>query len=239
MKKTVFLFAIIIISLPVFAQSYKKGGSNNGSSFSVGITGMAKNTWLLNKNVFDDTNASQEVEASFGSAFGLSMGIYFNEIVGIGIEALYSSHNQKYNGDIVPGTQNFYRSKFHINSIDVPLYLRLSTSSGAYFEFGSYFCFVTASRFTSDSKVPLVFPAEYDAKAVTSSFYIAPMLGFGLDINLSDYLILTPGLRFAYGVTDLKGVDGRGNPIQNYPQPEKTNALSGGLNLSLVYRIDL
>jgi hypothetical protein len=239
MKKTFLFIALIIATSNLFAQ--KKGGSNSGASISVGAMGIGKNTWLFNKNVLDDKNSSQEMEASFGSSFGLNMSIYFTENVGIGLDVLYATHSQKFNGITDDITKTPYRSKFRLSSLDIPLYLRLSTNGGAFFELGSYFSVITNAQYTSDTEgiYQAIIPSSYDAKTNTTAFNIAPLLGFGIDINLTDYLILTPGLRFSYGLSNLQGVDGRGNPIENYPAPEKTNSLSGGLQLGIVYRIDV
>jgi hypothetical protein len=242
MKKLFLSIVLIIAASNLFAQ--KKGGSNSGASISVGAMGMGKNTWLFNKNVLDDTNASQEMEAAFGSSFGINMSVYFTENVGIGLDVLYATHNQKYNGVTDGITKTPYRSKFHLTSVDIPLYLRLSTNGGAFFELGTYFSFITGATYSSDPQfIPLqpgtIAQAGPDVKPYTSSFNIAPLVGFGIDINLTDYLILSPGLRFSYGVTDLKGVDGRGAPIENFPEPQKTNSLSGGLQIGIVYRIDV
>lgn len=238
MKHLLCISLIILCFTEVNAQKYK-GGSNSGASISAGIMGIGKNTWLFNKNVLDDKNSSQEMQASFGSSFGINLSAYFNENVGIGLDVLYATHSQKYNGITDDITKTPYLSKFKITSVDLPLYLRLSTNGGAFFELGTYFSFITASEYSNDAKLPLSLDAVTDAKANTSSFNIAPLLGFGIDINLTDYLILSPGLRFSYGVLDLKGVDGRGKPIENYPAPEKTNSLSGGLQVGIVYRIDV
>lgn len=236
MKKIIILLLVVFTTLNLYAQ--KKG---DGASLSVGLMGMAKNTWLLNKNVLDANNSEQEMEASFGSSFGINASIYFTQNVGIGLDVLYATHNQKYNGVTDGATKTPFRSKFHVSSLDLPLYLRLSTNGGAYFEFGTYFSVITSSKYTSDVQSPytVLVPSAYDAKANTTAFNIAPLLGFGIDINLTDYFILTPGLRFSYGASDLQGVDGRGNPIENYATPEKTHTLSGGLILGVVYRIDL
>jgi len=245
MKKIILITFIIFSVTNLFAQK-KKGGSSNGASISIGVMGMAKNTWLFNNNVLDAKNSEQEMEASFGSSFGINASVYFTQNVGIGLDVLYATHNQKFNGVTDDVYKTPYKSKFHISSLDIPLYLRLSTNGGAFFELGSYFSVITASKYSSDVTSiynvpanPFYIPPSYDAKINTTAFNIAPLFGFGIDINLTDFLILTPALRFSYGLTDLQGVDGRGTPIENYSTPEKTHSLSGGLSLGVVYRIDL
>jgi len=234
MKKIALSFILIVSAININAQT--KGGS-----FCVGISGMGKNTWLMNKNIFDRPNSEQEVEASLGTSFGLNMSIYFTQNIGIGMDVLYSTHNQKFNGTTDIITKTPYNSKIHFSSIDIPLYLRLSTNGGAYFEVGTYFSMITGATYTQESSLSL-FNGTKDIKANTSSFNAAPLLGLGIDINLTDNLILSPGLRFSYGLSDVGGVDGQGVELTNtgrYPTYQKTHTLSGGLNVGIVYRFDI
>ncbi|MCG3164939.1 MAG: hypothetical protein POELPBGB_00699 [Bacteroidia bacterium] len=234
MKKSIVLIITLVSVQYVLAQSKQ-------ASFTVGIMGLGKNTWLMNKNIFDRPNSEQEVEASLGTSFGINMSIYFTQNVGIGLDVLYATHNQKFNGTTDVITKTPYNSKIHFSSIDIPLYLRLSTNGGAYFELGSYFSMITAANYTQESSLAL-FNGSKDIKAFTNGFNAAPLLGLGIDINLTDNLILSPGLRFSYGLSDVAGVDGQGVELTNtlkYPTYEKTHTLSGGLLVGVVYRFDI
>ncbi len=234
MKNIIILILSIFITFNLFAQTKQ-------ASFTLGIMGMGKNTWLFNNNIFDRPNSEQEVEASIGTSFGINMSIYFTQNVGIGLDVHYATHNQKFNGTTDILTKTPYNSKVHFSSIDIPLYLRLSSNGGAYFELGSYFSMITGANYSQESSLAL-FNGSKDIKAFTSGFNIAPLLGLGIDINLTDNLILSPGLRFSYGLSDVAGVDGQGVELTNslkYPTYEKTHTLSGGLLVGLVYRFDL
>ncbi len=76
-------------------------------------------------------------------------------------------------------------------------------------------------------------------------FYYGPLLGFGTDFPINDDLYFIAGLRFVYGLSDLKGVDGQGNdvtvPLQNQPDytGAKTHAASFGVNIGVYYRLDV
>lgn len=234
MKKSIIIILTILSVQNSFAQSKQ-------ASFTIGVMGMGKNTWLFNNNIFDRPNSEQEVEASLGTSFGINMSIYFTQNIGIGLDVLYATHNQKFNGTTDIITKTPYNSKIHLSSIDIPLYLRLSTNGGAYFEFGSYFSMITGANYTQESSLAL-FNGSKDIKAFTSGFNAAPLLGLGIDINLTDNLILSPGLRFSYGLSDVAGVDGQGVELSNtlkYPTYEKTHTLSGGLLVGVVYRFDI
>lgn len=234
MKKTIIIVFSIFTTFNLFAQTKQ-------ASFTVGVMGMGKNTWLFNNNIFDRPNSEQEVEASMGTSFGLNMSLYFTQNVGIGVDVLYATHNQKFNGTTDILTKTPYTSKVHFSCIDIPVYLRLSTNGGAYFELGSYFSMITSASYSQESSLSL-FNGSKDIKAFTSGFNAAPLLGLGIDINLTDNLILSPGLRFSYGLSDVAGVDGQGVELTNtirYPTYEKTHTLSGGLLVGLVYRFDI
>ncbi|MGE0637735.1 MAG: porin family protein [Bacteroidia bacterium] len=204
----------VIIILFTFLSSFNLFGQSKEASFTIGVMGMGKNTWLLNKNIFDRPNSEQEVEASLGTSFGINMSIYFTQNVGIGLDVLYATHNQKFNGTTDILTKTPYNSKIHFSSIDIPLYLRLSTNGGAYFELGSYFSMITGADYSQESSLS-IFNGSKDIKAFTSGFNAAPLLGLGIDINLTDNLILSPGLRFSYGLSDVAGVDGQGVELTN------------------------
>lgn len=227
MKKQILLVLIIISSLQTFAQP--KSGV-----FCIGIMGMGKNTWLFNKNVNDQPLGEQELQLSFGTNLGATMSFYFNDNVGIGLDILYGTHNQKYNGVTDNIIKTPYTSKFHLSSLDMPLYLRLSTNGGAYFEFGSVFSVITGATYSRETAD---LSEKSNEKSNTSGFNIAPMFGMGIDVNVNDRIIINPGLRLSYGLSDIKGVDGKGNNIANYSEYHKTHTLAAGLMVGVVYRV--
>ncbi len=228
------LYFISALIQPASAQFRKE-------IFCVGPMVGGSSTWLMNKNVNDLPEGEQELELTFGSNFGATITTYFSQNVGIGLDVLYSTHNQKYNGVVDPVSKIPYMSKTHLSMLNLPLYLRLSTNYGAYFEIGSVFGFITSAKYTVETTNEKNFPdfaGTKDIKSSTAMFSIAPMLGLGIDIDLNDRLILSPGLRFSYGVKDMKGVDGKGVNVSDYPDYKKTHTMSGGLLIAIVYRIE-
>jgi len=224
------LFFLVVVTQTAFPQLRKE-------IFCIGPMGGGASTWLMNKNVNNLPEGEQELELTFGSSVGISITSYFSQNVGIGLDILYSTHNQKYNGVVDTVSKIPYTSKTHIGMVDLPLYLRLSTNYGAFFEIGSVFSFVTSAKYSMETEFPHL-SGNKNLKSSVSGFNIAPMLGLGVDIDLNDRLILSPGLRFSYGVTDIKGVDGKGASVSDYSSYEKTHTMAGGLQLALVYRIE-
>ena len=67
----------------------------NAQKFRVGLAGAFNSTWLLNKTV-SDAGDELDYKASFGGQIGVSALYNFKENVGISLDILSSSINQKY-----------------------------------------------------------------------------------------------------------------------------------------------
>ncbi len=211
----------------------------------VGALGSFNSTWLFNKNV-SDKGDDQDFAAGWGHNFGLCYGFYFNENIGIEINGLIGLNSGAFTG--VLDTNKTYNSEISYSSIDIPLMFKYVGKSGAYLEVGpqfsilgtfnygfkqSYYDFNTGLNVNNDTSY-----------AVTNFFKtssIAAVLGFGINIKFTDALHLRTGLRFSYGLTDLKGVDALGVPFANFfsykDGPLKTNAMAGGILIGLTYSI--
>src|ERR1035437_8574835 len=197
MKKIItLLFVSYIFTANSFAQSLTVGG-----------LGQIKNTWLINSNVMD------QIDPSFGFSGGVSLCWYFNQHVGqnsgLGLDLLYTGFNQKYSGTL---QNNDYDSKIHLTYLNFPLYYRFGTGSGAYFEVGADMSYILTANCTTSTLPEVPYP---NSKPLTNLFAVGPLLGFGIDIPLTEDLYITTGLRFVYALTDLKGVDPYGRDISN------------------------
>ena len=77
-------------------------------------------------------------------------------------------------------------------------------------------------------------------------------MSFGFDFQVNDALMITAGIRANYGVNDIKGVDGLGNPVVKYPdtnagnpslspvdiQPAPSNLFTAGIFIGARYAFD-
>lgn len=245
---------LIVLLLGAFVTSVQ---AQEGSR--LGIKGAFNATWLFNKNV-SDKNASLDYASSFGPSFGLQFISMFSEKYGISGEILFSSHNQKYDGDL--GNNVTYTNEVNLTYIDIPLLFRVATASGPYFEIGPQLSLLSGAKETFDiSPGSIGDYSDKDFKDDFNSFGISGVLGFGIDISLTDQWILSPGLRFAYMFTDAtteysenelnalndaeklslnalaNHTEGSGNLIDpdNKFGYAKSNRATGGLHISLSY----
>jgi hypothetical protein len=194
MKKALLTVVVILAALSVQAQNVR-----------VGLSGGVNSTWLMNKNVFDYDDGL-DVAATFGGRVGIDAIYSFNEKVGVGVGFNFISRNsQKYTGDDkgndiqLDGDLTTKLSYF-----DIPLTLRLTSSGGTYFEIGPQFSFLTKAEesYENNGNSALDF-SDVDIKNSFESTNIGVILGFGVDIDVTDNLYITTGLRLGYGFTDV------------------------------------
>ena len=250
MKKLIVLSLFVLVALGLNAQAFYFGGAFTG-----------KSTWLLNKAVFD-RGASQDIGASFGNDYEIVGGISFNDGgAGIEINFLFNNFSQNYLGtaDADADLNSDFTSRSVYKSFDIPILFKTG-AEGAYFEIGpvlSYINEATYERDMDDATLSDIEPPT-DNLAVYNSTNFGAIMGFGGNIFLSDSksLILTIGLRFYYGFTDISGVNAYGwdsktteDKDQEYQSSNptkdnhwghkdfKTNPLSGGLRIGLIYMI--
>ena len=246
MKK---IFLAVCLSLAVIAAS--------AQDFRIGLKGTFNSTWLFNNNISDQGNIA-DYASTFGTSFGISSVLYFTENIGVAMDILYASNNQKLEGEIGPGLT--YESVANVKYIDIPLLLRISSEGGPYVEFGPQFSFLAGATedFTTSPSSPTVEYTDKDFKDDFSGFGLAVVLGFGVDIQANDNWFINIGLRFGYGMTDattefteaqVDADDAAGKhhsvysgwahtdatPDFNY---QKTNRAFGGFTLGVIYKFD-
>lgn len=225
----------------------------------IGVKGAFNSTWLFNKNV-SDVGPSLDYESSFGSSFGAQAVFMFAETYGMSAEVLFSSHNQKYVGYYNKNEANSFTVENRISYLDIPLLFRVSSPKGPYFEIGPQVSFLMGAKETYDEALFATNDySDRDFKDNFNGFGFAGILGFGVDIKISEKITLNTGLRFGYAFTDatteyslveatelsLKDQlsvnaeqnhtgkdDGKGGSIFDY---QKSNRAWGGLNLGLQY----
>ncbi len=217
--------------------------SAQAQEFRLGLGGGFNSTWLANTNVSDQGD-ELDFAVTFGGSVGIE-GIYsFNEKTGISMALLFSGHNQKYEGKFGNTT---YETKVMMRYLDIPILFRLTSPSGTYFEIGPQFGFLTKAEEEFDGG------STEDIKDGFASSNIAGVLGFGVDIDASEHIIITTGLRLGYGFTDVTNEyssatelnntsDNIGTPTymahfdnKNKFGYEKTSRIFGGLKLGVTY----
>lgn len=228
----------------------------------LGLKGSFFSTWLFNKNV-SDQNASLDYASSFSPTVGVQAIFMFKETYGMSAEIIYASHKQKYDG-YFGSDDNVFNVETTLSYLDIPVLFRVSSPKGPYFEIGPQFSLLTGAKETLEFDLKSSQDDNYsdkDFKDDFAGFGVAGVLGFGMDIKLSDMVNLTTGLRFGYMFTDatteysedeLADLDdqsaasyfahyeaekGLGDP-KNELDYKKTSRVFGGLQLGVQIQLD-
>ncbi|MFN8153080.1 MAG: porin family protein [Bacteroidia bacterium] len=223
----------------------------------LGVKGSYFSTWLFNKNV-SDQDASLDYASTFSTTFGAQAVFMFAETYGMSAEIVAASHKQKYDGLVGNSDDLPFTNEIKLNYIDIPVMFRVSSPKGPYFELGPQFCLLTGAKetFTLEND-PLNFSyTDKDVKDDFNGFGVAGVLGFGIDIKLSEMINLTTGLRFGYMFSDatteyteaeLDNLGEKASMVSAYSHytadsPSKfdykaSNRVFGGLQLGLQFQL--
>jgi hypothetical protein len=248
MKKFTLVIAMATISLQAMSQHLE-----------LGVNGSLGTTWLLNKNVFDQDEILNPT-FSGGYTFGASASYFFSPKLGLGIEINSSTVNQKYSGEY--NASNTYDAKTTLKYLSIPVFLKLQTESGFYFEIGPQFNSLSKAKeeYTSDPSSTDDY-SSLNVKKGFESMVISGVFGFGGKFDLNESLALTAGVRFQYGIGDVTkeysaaellvlantgdgvyGEAGLTNAFAHTTQGgkykyEKTTLATGSVQMGLVYKL--
>lgn len=193
MKKILAIAVIVITSLSS-AQAQE--------GIRLGAKGSFFSTWLFNKNV-SDRNASLDYASTFSPTFGIQAIFMLKETYGISAEVVYASHKQKYDGYFGNNEDNTFTNEIKLSYIDIPILFRVSSPKGPFFEIGPQVSLLTGAKETFElANSSSLNYSDKDVKDDFAGFGVAGILGFGIDIKLTDMINLTTGLRFGYMFTD-------------------------------------
>lgn len=192
-----------------------------GQTLRAGLAGGYNSTWLFNKQV-SDAGDELDYKSSFGPQFGVEGLFNLDEGLGISAGILFGSVNQKYTNR---SNNETFETATKLKYIDIPLLFRRTGENGPYFEIGPQF-----SIFSSGTAETPLGDSDIDSDQI-NGLNISGVLGFGYDAQISDNLVFTAGLRFAYGFTDA------GKEPDNSTGYEPTHTAVGGLHIGLAYII--
>ena len=217
MKKIVSTFLIVFAMITVNAQTVR-----------IGLAGAFNSTWLFNKNV-SDAGSDLDYKSTFGGQFGISGVFIAANGPGVSLEILSSSVNQKYNWKF---DSVAYESETKLKTIAIPLLFRYTSKQGFYFEIGPEFSFITGAKAVISGTTNEI------KKDKLNSLSTAAVLGFGWDIKAGNHFVISPGLRFAWGLGDVfkKPTDGK-DVYFNSKTYSPTNTAVGGFHLGITYKI--
>ena len=224
MKKLSALFITAIFTLNCFAYDYTftlPGRKENQHWITAGVRGTFNSTWLLDKNMQHDKGL--KYVPSWGYAGGIMLGFHMNEIVAIDVEGMYAVYSQRYKDGEKDSLH--WTARTDLKHIEIPILLRFDFENYKYLEFGvrigilnkasqSY----TPENFptiTNEGKDPLTGDSYFEKKNMGLVF------GWGGGIWGNGGLLLSGGLRFTYGLSDIIS-DAGGKGTQYHPMDTST-----------------
>jgi hypothetical protein len=221
----------------------------------LGVKGSYMSTWLFNNNISDAGDYLNYAPA-YSGAFGVQAIYMFSDAYGISVDLNYAGQNSKYEDS----ESQEYLTELKLRYIDLPVLFRASSEKGPYFEIGPQFSFLAGAKESYTDKVDASNSySDKDFKDNFAGFGLSAVLGFGVDIKLTEMINLTTGLRFGYQFTDATNeytLDEAGaalandqlssvalashfveaNPLKAFDYT-KSNRVFGGLQLGLQFNL--
>lgn len=224
---------LLIIGGALFIQY-----SGMAQTMEISVKGAVKGTGIFNQEISDAGDEIDYKLPALGYSAGAGFSFFFTPSLGVGVELLTAQHVGKYEG--VVGTEN-YESETKINSIDVPILFKVQTKSGGSFlDLGVQYSMINKVNSSYSSSGPVIGSGSSDDTKAYNSSNLSAVLGFGINIDLTEKLFLTTGLRFEYGLSDIINsnslYDGYGD-YNGDGQRSKTFTGAAGLNVGLMYRL--
>ena len=243
MKKLILLGTFPFLCAGLLAQPVETTKHKTKNTLEIHAKGFGNSTWLFNKNISAQGEA-QDYDPAWGLNYGVGASAYFGS-VGFALEAFIGNHTGGYSGVIKTTdtlgvvTKYSYTSNINLQVTQIPLLFKLKSDySDSYLEAGIQYTMVSSAAYHKEGEIPKIDTAVTN---YYSDYYLSAILGVGFKIQLGEGPVsILVGLRFQYGITDLKGVDALGQELNNpviYPKANPTVAASGGLALGLIYKL--
>ncbi len=231
MKKQFLMIATAtLLASPLFAQLLE-----------INAKGSGKSTWILNKNI-SDAGADQDSDLGWGYNYGGGLTFYFTKSLGVGADVMFNQYNAAFKGTFGAPLNFSYTSKITLNTLDIPVMFKIKgEESGGFLELGAQYSMFNSINYHSSIGG---INSDRDVKDKFTSSGIEGLLGLGLNIDLNDRLVIQAGLRFEYGLTDIKGVDGLGRNLSDnlmyplvYSKYQPSHLAAAGFFLGMAYSI--
>ena len=233
MKRSLSILLLALVTLPGLATGPNLLGKKGGQQWIVlGARANVANTWLLNKNVMNDSR--YKYKPSVGGCGGIMLGLHLTEVFAIEGECLFSAYSQRMaSGDTLKWT-----SKTNLAYIDIPVMLRFDFENFKYLELGIKFGILNSAKYTYNNED---FPAFNQSNVDIKKSYdknTSLVFGWGTGIWGDGGLLISLGVRLGYGLSDIISTDGgRGNDYilgdgtkKSYT---KTNTATAALHLNI------
>ncbi|HTA83992.1 MAG TPA: hypothetical protein VK783_13700 [Bacteroidia bacterium] len=257
MKKTFTLFAFLVFFFSAKSQSLELGGHY-----------FAESNWFFNSNVTNaggnPWNIQENYAATYSYSYGFHLAYNFNDHISLETNVLWATLGQSYNNayaaynggtvttGVLPDGEVYTagetsKATTTVNTIQIPAIFRFMAGNGAYFGLGPQIDLVSNAKYAATYDDGPMTSQTIDVTKNYSGAFFSAVLSFGNNIRISHSFFFNINLRFAYNFTDMKGVDGLGQDLNNnalysgnnsfYPKYAATNAVSASFGVGLIYRI--
>ncbi len=185
MKRILIIATLIIMSLQTMAQ---RGGEPNWISIA-GKVGVG-NSILLSEQIKDDGNITQNYLSPSVSVGG-RLGVVFVDKIGVSVEYLASTYNNKYEIK-VPSVNKNFDSNLKFKSGDLLILARYTGEYGFYAEIGPKITSAKTIQYEVESG------PTFDLKNCFNGSFTSIVFGFGYAVVNADRVQVTLGARAAY-----------------------------------------
>lgn len=198
MKKVVIVFVFVLGAAGLMAQQ----------GLHVGLKGAPQSTWMFNGDDSDD--ADWLFVPTFRASFGASFAYFFSDKIGLGVDLIYSAQGQKFEYDFVSTVQG---QQFEFLGVDaftklsyfkIPVLFHYHSNAESialfYLNVGPQFSILTSGQ--TQTTLPLFGETSLTNSDNYESLNIGAVLALGVGFNLTDFLMLTTGLRFDFTFSD-------------------------------------
>lgn len=217
MKNLLLLVFAFTLSFAGFSQTW----------FEVGLKGGPATTFLVNRNLMDDTQFNPKLTLSY--FYGAKVGINFGENNGIAFHGGMSVVRQDFVNEY--DLSLFDERRFSANVLDVAMLYHRTQESG-YFEVGPRISLVQSASLADDGG------DEYDITDQVNGAYYGMDLGFGSYVVGNDRLSLMMGLRFSYGISPIMEDERPVTPaLVDYEERRSVHVFSAMLSFELNYSL--
>ena len=193
------------------------------------VKGYLGTTWLINENIFKNTDYVHKISAGGGG--GAKLGFNFNDNYELAGEAIYFNFNQNFT---ISENDRNWEKHIKINTIDFPILFRHNKDNGSYLEVGTQYTMLKQATETGISG-----KIEDGADNFDKSYWSA-VLGFGGYMMGWENFGISLGFRVVYSFADIvsggQAVAGTyKNAVADVPSYKPTNPLTAGLVLEFNY----
>ncbi|MCC6691225.1 MAG: outer membrane beta-barrel protein [Bacteroidia bacterium] len=219
MKTNYLIIALVASSLTLFAGG-KKGADNKW--FTIGVRGTAAAPFLINSNEYKDSGIKHNF--AFGGGGGAMLGFHFNDWGSINVECLYTYYSRKVKSAI---DSLAWTSSTALTYLEIPILFRAEWNF-KYVEGGIMFgSLMGATNSYTNDKFPKLNYDNKDIKDDVMKKNTAIVFGWGTNLMGSGGLMLSFGVRMAYGLSDIiSDLGGKGKNYTPYSDIGKTKPAS-------------